>query len=480
MRRERMSGVDRAWLRMDSPRNPMVIVGLFVFAERLAFDDLSRLLETRLLRFDRFRQRIEEDLSGHWWVDDPAFRLSRHLRRVRLSRGDPAALRDYVDRFAARPLDLAHPPWEMHFVERPREAPALVVRIHHCVADGIALVRVMLSLTDDGLDAPASHDDEHDHFPWQPVLDVAVRAARTSLRLGHLVWSESMRTLAEPARAWARLGSGVRIASDAYSILAMDDDSTTSLKGVPGGTKAVAWNEPLALDEIKPVCRALGASVNDVVLACVTGALRRYLIGRGDALGADAEFRAMVPVNLRPLDEPPSLGNCFGLAPVVLPIGIDNPIARVHEIRARMREMREGWQPFLSYALLASVGPLPEFVQTAILEYLASKASAVMTNVPGPREPVCLAGARVARILFWVPQSADIGLGVAVLSYAGGVQFSVRADTALCPDPQAIADGFAPEFERLVLVLAMLPNGVLAGTPPQEGEVERMIGLQWS
>ncbi len=478
MARERMSGVDRAWLRMDTPRNPMVIVGLFDFAEPLPFPALCRLLERRLLRYGRFRQRVEEDAAGHWWVDDPAFRLSRHLRHSRMRGEGDAALRAQVDRFAARALDAAHPLWEMQFIERPARPPVLAVRIHHCIADGIALVRVLLSLSD-GQPDPPPHDEEHAALPWQPVIDAATWAARSSLRAGTLLWRESMRLLEQPAHAFDVARAGMRLAEDSLEILAMTDDTRTSLKGEPSGTKRFAWNEPLPLDEVKPVCRALGASVNDVVLACVTGAIRRYLLGRGDLLEADAEFRAMVPVNLRTPDEAPSLGNCFGLAPVVLPIGIESPVLRVHEIRARMYAMREGWQPALAYGLLAALGPLPEMLQTPVLGYLADKASAVMTNVPGPGEPIRVAGARVGRILFWVPQSGKIGLGVAVLSYAGGVQFSVRADAAVCPDPQAIVDGFAPEFERLVLTLAMLPNGLLAGQAPAPGEIEQMLGLEY-
>ncbi len=478
MHRERMSGVDRAWLRMDSARNPMVIVGLFAFAEPLAFGRLSRLFAQRLLRYRRFRQRVDEDLAGHWWVDDPSFRLANHLKKSRLDQAGDAALRAHLDRLVAQPLDFARPLWEMHFIERPGEPPALAFRIHHCIADGIALVRVMLALSGEAPlgRAPSASDDPG----WQAWFDLAADAASTSLRLGREAWTESMRTLGQPARALDLAQAGTRVVGDAVAILAMSSDTPTSLKGEPRGVKAFAWNDPIMLDELKPVCRALGASVNDVVLGCVTGALRRYLLQRGDLLASDAGFRAMVPVNLRAAEKEPALGNCFGLAPLLLPIGIESPVERVHEIRARMREMRSGFQPALAYLLLAVLGPLPQGLQTVVLEYLAGKASAVMTNLPGPTMPVRLAGARIARMLFWVPQSADIGLGIAILSYAGGVQFSVRADTALCPDPQAIVDGFAPEFERLVLALAMLPNGVLAGDAPQPGEVERLLGLQWA
>jgi hypothetical protein len=184
----------------------------------------------------------------------------------------------------------------------------------------------------------------------------------------------------------------------------------------------------------------------------------------------------MVPVNLRPASEPiHELGNRFGLVPLCLPVGIANPIARVSEVRRRMRELKAGYQPIIAYLMLGAAGLLPHLLQTQILEYLGNKASAVMTNVPGPTETISMAGVPLARMMFWVPQSGDIGIGVSILSYAGGVQFGVMSDTALCPDPQAIIDGFAPEFERLVLAMAMLPNGFLLEREPEPGELEHAL-----
>ena len=127
---------------------------------------------------------------------------------------------------------------------------------------------------------------------------------------------------------WA--AAGLRLAQDAMSIALMTEDSRTRFKGKPGRRKAVAWNEPLPIDEVKAVCRALGVSVNDVLLSCVAGALRRYLAERGDATEG-VELRAMVPVNLRPPQQEARLGNRFGLGPLVLPVGIANPRARLRE-----------------------------------------------------------------------------------------------------------------------------------------------------
>jgi WS/DGAT/MGAT family acyltransferase len=227
-----------------------------------------------------------------------------------------------------------------------------------------------------------------------------------------------------------------------------------------GPHKRVAWNEPLPLDDVKLVGRALQASVNDVLLSCVAGALRRYLIAQGEDTEG-CQIRAMVPVNLRPASAGLELGNRFGLVPLVLPVGMVNPVARLQEVRRRMDALKGGYQALITYGLLAAVGHAPRAVQDPILQFMANKTTAVMTNVPGPGAPMSMAGRTLSRMMFWVPQSGDVGLGVSILSYAGGVQFGVMADAGFCPDPQQLIDAFAPEFEQLLLLAAVLPQDAL-------------------
>jgi diacylglycerol O-acyltransferase len=236
----------------------------------------------------------------------------------------------------------------------------------------------------------------------------------------------------------------------------MPDDSATRLKGLPAGDKRVAWNEPLPLDAVKTISKGLDCSINDVLLSCVAGAIGQYLRERGDDPSGQ-EIRAMVPVNLRPLDQAWQLGNKFGLAPLVLPIGISNPIERVYAVRRRMSELKGSYQPLLAFAVLAIAGLMIKPVQDAILNLFAKKATAVMTNVPGPQQPLTFCGSTIRQTMFWVPASGHIGVGVSILSYAGGVQFGLITDAKLCPDPQAIIDGFQPEFDKLLLVTLMLP-----------------------
>ncbi len=246
------------------------------------------------------------------------------------------------------------------------------------------------------------------------------------------------------------------MASDAAALALMPDDSATRLKGKPGTTKEVAWCPPIPLDDVKAVGKALNCSVNDVLLSCVAGAIGAYLRSQGDAT-AGQEIRAMVPVNLRTAAHAHELGNRFGLVPLVLPIGIDNPIERVYEVRRRMNALKGSTQPFLTFALLAVAGLMIKPAQDALLDLFGSKTTAVITNVPGPREKLKLLGATLEQCMFWVPQSGDVGLGVSILSYGGGVQFGIISATSLCPHPQKIIDEFEPEFAKLAWLTLMLP-----------------------
>ena len=266
--------------------------------------------------------------------------------------------------------------------------------------------------------------------------------------------------LADPQRGLAASLAGARTASNVLrevtAMALMADDSPTRLKGRPSGRKCVAWGEPIALGDVKAIGKALGSSINDVLLACVAGAIGDCLRAQGDD-PAGQEIRAMVPVNLRSLDEAWKLGNRFGLAPLVLPIGIAHPLACLFAVRARMVALKASYQPLLAFAVLAVAGQMAKPVQDAILGLFAKKATAVMTNVPGPAVPLKFCGSTLEQTMFWVPASADIGVGISILSYGGGVQFGLITDEALCADPQAIVDRFGPRFDELLLLALMLP-----------------------
>jgi WS/DGAT/MGAT family acyltransferase len=257
-----------------------------------------------------------------------------------------------------------------------------------------------------------------------------------------------------PSLAGVLVKEGSSIAAELAHALALPDDPVTSLKGPLGVVKRCAWAEPLPLEEVKAICRALDCTVNDVLMASVSGALRAHLIECGedvDALG----IRATVPVNLRPLEHAKKLGNHFGLVFLDLPIGVDNPVERLQRVAASMREIKGSKQALVTFGALAALGMAPAAVQRMALEFLSRKATVVATNVPGPQMPLYLAGSRLSETMFWVPQSGSIGIGVSILSYNGGVHFGLMCDRKRLPDPDSVIARFRPEFEKLLYIVLM-------------------------
>jgi diacylglycerol O-acyltransferase len=465
---ERMSKVDTAWLRMDSPSNLMVIIGVWALKPGVGYDELCRRVEERLLKYNRFRQRVVEDATGASWVEDSAFDIGHHVVREKLRRrrgvSEQDALQQRVGELAMQPLDRAHPLWQIHLVEDYEGGSALIFRIHHCIADGIALISVTMSLVDGGEPPPQHRRKAAPGNPEEWVTETLVKplTEMTVKALGAAGEgaAKSLKLLQDPQQGLA--GSldiarlGMQVVSDAAAMLLMPDDSRTRLKGKPGRTKRVAWCPPVPLAEVRAVGKALNCSINDVLLSCVAGAIGEYLRSLGDDV-AGQEIRAMIPVNLRPIEDAHKLGNRFGLAPLVLPIGVENPIERVYEVRRRMNALKGSTQPMLAFLVLAISGLLIKPAQDAITGMFGRKTTAVMTNVPGPRQKLKFLGSTLEQQMFWVPQSGDIGLGVSILSYGGGVQFGVITDTTLCAEPQKIIDEFEPEFAKLSLVTLMLP-----------------------
>ena len=469
----RMSRVDTAWLRMDNDVNLMMINGVWLLRPAVTLQAVRQRIADKLLKYERFGQKAVVDAMGAHWLKDDAFDITQHVLPLQLKRkkgqSERAALQAVCGELAGTALDPSRPLWQFHLVEDYEGGSAMLARIHHCIGDGIALTAVMMSITDGGTDPPRrrrklppGHEDEHDHdSDWladavlKPLTDLAIKAVGM---YGDGV-AKSLEALSSPQQGGMDLArSGMQVLKDVSAFAAMADDSPTRLKGQPAGRKVVAWGDPIPLDEVKAVGRALGCSVNDVLLACAAGAVGAYLADLGEDPHGK-EIRAMVPVNLRPLDQAWKLGNRFGLAPLVLPIGIDNPVQRVFAVHARMAELKGSYQPLLAFAILALTGLFIKPVQDAVLGLFAKKTTAVMTNVPGPVVPLKFCGATLRQSMFWVPCSGGVGVGLSILSYGGGVQFGLITDRALCPDPDTLAGHFAPEFNKLLTLTLMLPWG---------------------
>jgi WS/DGAT/MGAT family acyltransferase len=472
--RESMSAVDTAWLRMDRPTNLMVITGIMFFEGDLDYQRLGQVMQTRLLKFKRFKQRVVRSGTSASWEDDPDFDLANHLHRVALpGAASKPELETMVNDLISIPMDFSKPLWQFYVVENYCGGSVLVARIHHCIADGIALIQVLLSLTDKEEDATVENVPKKARFlagerepddPFMRLYKPVAKVYAGMLKSYAKVLGTSYGLMTNPTKLAELTQTGMGLGQGLAKMATMPADPRTKFKGKLSTTKRIAWSESLPLPEVKHVGKALGCSINDVLLSCVAGALRAYLVERGEQVDG-LTIRASVPVNLRPENKLDKLGNYFGLVFLPLPIGVANPIERVYEVKRRMEEIKGGYDAIITLGLLSVVGSLPNMVEQPAIEFFSTKSTAVMTNVPGPKEPIFMAGAKVQDLQFWVPQSGEIGMGVSILSYNDRVNFGVMTDKKLVPDPQTIIARFGSEFEKLVLATLM---HTLDGPPDPE------------
>jgi WS/DGAT/MGAT family acyltransferase len=465
---ERMSAVDAAWLRMDRPTNLMIIIGVVVFESRVDFRRFRRTIAERFLEFPRFRCRTRQDTVSAYWEPDPDFDLDAHVVRAALpAPAGQAELESFVSQLAGTDLDRRRPIWQFHFIDDFQGGSAVVLRIHHCYADGIAMVRVFLTLTDEvakpaarrparkRATGPAVSGAESQN--WFDRLNLPGADLLKQAYSGGAEWlSRAMDLSKNPEQATELARHALGIAGELARVATLADDPPTRFKGPLGSRKIVAWTDPLPLSEVKTVARTLGCTINDLLMSTAAGALGGYLRQHGE----DTEgmtIRAAVPVNLRDPSAAAALGNCFGLVFLELPIGIRDPLERLFAVHTAMSALKSSYQPLLTLGLMAALGRMPGPVEAAAIDLLSTKATAVATNVPGPQMPLYLAGGRISRLIFWVPQSGDIGLGISILSYAGQVQFGLIADQKRVPDPDQVTARFRDEFEKVVLSVLLGP-----------------------
>ncbi len=446
-----LSSVDFAWLRMDEPANRMHVHGVLVLDGPVDLEVARQRMAARLGRIPRFFERVARDGDQAVWVADDRFDIARHVVEEALpDGGDDAALARVLASYFGRAFDRAHPLWEFRLLQGYHGSDTVVfVRIHHAIGDGVALMMVLLAMTD-----PAAEPADDN-----PFLDLLANGARSGddrlavARAGvERSMPEMMRLMTAPAEGWARIGPlrrSVAVTAGLGRLLARRREPATTFKGPLGPDKRVAWTPRLPLDELREQSRRLGVTLNDLLGSALAGGLRRYLASDGP-LPERLSVRAAMPVNLRPLEELAGMGNRFGLVFLDLPLGLVDPHARLERVRRSALALRRSAEPPVVHGLLALAGSLPESMQRLLVRIFGSKATAVLTNVPGPRTPVWYCGRRMRDIFFWVPQAGRLGLGLSILSYDGGVRLGVGTDAGLVPDPLRIVDGFDAEIEALL------------------------------
>ncbi len=417
-----LSAMDTAWLHMDRSDNPLVINALLVLEQSADIAAvIDRFVELVVHEYPRFRQVV---LTRPGVVSVPVWKdvevvLTDHLQHVHLA---PAGLKEdlwaTVGPLLDAPLSPDQPLWSLTDIRGlASQQRVLLFRAHHVIGDGMAMAKLLLSLCDED--------------------DVGLPRPRGRAQAPDGPWVE---------RVTARLDAGVDMVRAATQLVTMNPETPSPLMGPLDGTKQVAWSEPFPLSRIQTVRDALGGTVNDVLVSAVAGALHVTL---DDPELAD--LHALVPVYLHPLSAPipKDLGNHFAPIFLRLPSSTPNAVTRLQHVRRRTHSLKKGQMPLVSAAAVHVIGHAPRSVENVAVDHFAARASLVLTNVPGPRSAVHVAGARIDDILFFVPQPASIGVGLSLFSYNGSVRLGVSADSARDLSPERLARAFAAELTAL-------------------------------
>lgn len=455
---------DSAWLALERPENPMTIT-VMLRVDGLTAERFREFLRVYWMAWARFRYFPAQRPPGWWWQADPSFDVRHHLDVV-LDRFSPEGLRDWVSARLNQPLPRYRPLWKFWLAPNAEGGAALLLRIHHCYADGLSLLGIFERL------CPPSPRQHPAIYGAPQVADLARWTAAAKAWLEQLLAAESVvpspapQTEApEPRSAdgnqWQaagkrleRLGqAGLKLVHECSEFLVEPEDTDSDLRCPLLGRRQCRWSEPVPLERFRSIARSANVTINDVLLSCVAAAVRTRLGLDGQDLD-DAILHAAVPVDIRgrlPGDlrpAPGELGNYFGTVFVPLPVDGESPLERLYRIKHETRRLKKSWQPGIAWALASSASAVPEPWREPLADFFYRKASAVVSNVPGTGEPRFLAGCRITEQMFWVPQAGDIGLGISIVSYAGQVQFGVVADEAVMADPQAFLNDCLQELAR--------------------------------
>lgn len=484
MGQRRLSAQDALWLTMDRPNNLMVIDVAVVLDGDPGLEQLRGMFTLLTERHPVFASRAESGLLGWSWVPDPDFDVERHVRAVDLP---PESGMEVVQRHVAEqrsePLERDRPLWTATLL-RPvvfddgSSGSVVLTRFHHAIADGVRLTQVMLAMLDPDYASSVPRvvrSGATSALSLTGMGSAAKEAARLAVGTTRSVADSVGQALSDPVGAVtgapAALSTGFGMIRhpdrlvDALEVLGADDHravndmtaagklavggtSRTVWTGRPGQHKAVAWSRPYPLDAVRSVARRYRATLNDVLVAALAGAVREYLAGRGDAVD---QVTWMVPVNLEPFsaDLPEDLGNHFALVMLDMPLGGDSPRQRILEQRHRMRRIKNSDEPVLTFGLQRAISLSPGRMATVLTDFFAGKAVGILTNVPGPTRPLHLDGITVRQVIGFAPCSGDQPLTATIFTYAGTVTVGFASDADLVPDPQTLVGLVMGELEEM-------------------------------
>ncbi len=457
---DRLNPLDVSFLYMESPTTAMHVGGVAVFQppeQGLDYDRLVELISQRIALVPRYRQKVRwvpGRLANPVWVDDSEFDVTYHVRRSALPKpGSDGQLRELVGRLMSRQLDRNRPLWEIYLVEGLSDGRvAVVTKTHHAMVDGVSAVdigTVILDLTPTPREVP---DDDWSPRPEPGALSLVTHAVTDLVsRPGQAV--DTARTAAVDVRATAGKVLSVAGGVLAQARMMARPAPASPLNAVIGEQRRFGM-AATDLDDYKRVRKSHGGTVNDVVLATVSGALRNWLLTRGEAVTATTTVRAMVPVSVRADQHKGELGNRVSSYFVDLPVGEGSAVMRLHQVGFAMRAHKESGSAVGADALVQLSGFAPPTIHSlgarVASGFTRRLFNLVVTNVPGPQFPLYAAGARMLSVYPVVPLAKGQAVSIGLTSYDGGVYYGLNADRDAMPDIDVLASCLEDSLAELV------------------------------
>jgi WS/DGAT/MGAT family acyltransferase len=445
----------------EDENTSMAIASIAVFqGPAPAHKEVMALIADRLPLVPRYRQKLRTvpfRLARPVWVDDPDFDLAYHIRRTAVPEpGEYRQLADLMARVMSHRLDRAHPLWEYWVVEGlARDRWALISKVHHCMIDGIGgadLYRVLMEPPSDPARPPEDLKPEDPAAnPTPSGISLAAQAAADMAQLPLRQARALSAAVTDPGRSIRRAVGGVQaVARFAPSLWPA---ARSSLSGNIGQQRRYAWSQA-SLADIKTIKREFGGTVNDVVLAAISGGFRALLLERGEE-PEPHEVPSLVPVSVRAPGDNGSFGNQVSATVTNLPVHIADPVERLAAVRAEQDSLKASHEAMLGQALVAlgqySVYPLTSWLVRKMFLLPQREIVTVTTNVPGPQQPLYWMGRRLEEIIPYVPIASRVRIGISIFSYDGDVAFGVTGDYAANPDLDVLARGIEQGVSELLL-----------------------------
>lgn len=466
----RIAPEDLTWLLMDRPNNRMHVHSLIGYDQIPDLEELRAAIMERMVRKYRRLSQIPIQIDGDWfWEDDVNFSIEHHVRRIVLDDVSEESLREYVSGQFSEPLEFTQPLWEMQLVTGPDGASGYTFsRFHHGLGDGIRLVQMLIGVCDpvEGATPRAVGRGRGEHLhPLERVLHVIEESVSDTLEIVGLTAQSAVgagrRLIATTnplglahhvSEAFDLVRSPVRLVDAVTGLAPLDNEVSNSWReltrmllsdgheavawsGQAGVAKSVAWLEGYSLDAVRDAAAAYGCTLNDILMAAVSLALTEYLEERG--VTQVEQLSWLMPVSLMPFDGqlPSKLGNKFALVMFAMPIGMRDPVALIKETHERTMRLKHSVEPIAAFGFQRLIAESPLPIARRITDYFAGKTVGQLSNVPGPRVTMKLAGMPLRSILGWVPTSGDQPLGICLFSYDGTINLGVATDARMIPDP---------------------------------------------